>query len=503
VGERHVAFGRLALLGLILGLVGASASTAAAAPSRAARYPAKGTYAYETVYAGTYDFSYEVTAQSKSQTVHWTSDDSYTWYFDLLDVFHDDGDNRYSEVRSVGEDASGQADTKRDLTSGNNSDDVDGNCQITSTNKPYRQRRNGTFADSEDNPKVTAYWAVPAYADATAIYSRGWNGYHAAPGVSANCVRTADGQPTRSTIPDGHTLLHSPLATTDRGYDDYAAIAWRDKSVPSCGGDYLTPDAEFFRLWDGKGVVGLRDLPYEKSFHFTKSIGGRMDPGQAPITGATTATCSAHVSYATNVKMTSLTVSHRGSLIPTPNDGGPAPDIDHDTPAAEPSIGRRAERQGRQPPPGRRSRHPERERGSDAARTRFRAQGHRARAVPRHAGDRGGHAGRVRAGDLAAPAGGTTVCRCVRGFIRPDLGQRQDSRPHADPVRRRADSGRPVGVHDASEQAGACARAARPQPRRTRRPRHRRHEDGDDPAAVAVNPRDPGPYAALRHARWP
>jgi hypothetical protein len=338
VGERHVAFGRLALLGLILGLVGASASTAAAAPSRAARYPAKGTYAYETVYAGTYDFSYEVTAQSKSQTVHWTSDDSYTWYFDLLDVFHDDGDNRYSEVRSVGEDASGQADTKRDLTSGNNSDDVDGNCQITSTNKPYRQRRNGTFADSEDNPKVTTYWAVPAYADATAIYSRGWNGYHAAPGVSANCVRTADGQPTRSTIPDGHTLLHSPLATTDWGYDDYAAIAWRDKSVPSCGGDYLTPDAEFFRLWDGKGVAGLRDLPYEKSFHFTKSIGGRMDPGQAPITGATSATCSAHVSYATNVKMTSLTVSHRGSLIPTPNDGGPAPDIDHDTPAAEPSI---------------------------------------------------------------------------------------------------------------------------------------------------------------------
>lgn len=330
-----------AVTAVVFGITVGFASTAAgAAPERAAKYPAKGTYAYETVYNGSYEYTYEITAHSKNQDVHWTSDNSYTWSFILLDVFHDDGHMRYTEVRSVGENASGHADTKRDVSNATTQDDVDENCQITSKDKSFDQRFRGEYADPTiGDPKVTTFWAVPAYADATGIYIHGWAGYHAAPGVSANCVRRADGQTTRSTIPDGHTVLHSPLSSTDWGYDNYAALDWRDKAVPSCGGDYLAPSADFFRLWEGKGVAGLMDLPFEQSFGFHKSISGRMTPGKAPISGATSASCNAHVSYETNVKMSALTVSRKGTLVPTPNDGGPAPNLDHDTPADPPGSG--------------------------------------------------------------------------------------------------------------------------------------------------------------------
>jgi hypothetical protein len=72
----------------------------------------------------------------------------------------------------------------------------------------------------------------------------------------------------------------------------------------SCAGEYLSPNADFYRLWDGSAKTNIDSLPYEQSFGFHNSINGTAGPGNFfDSFGEGAATCNIAVSYETNVVM--------------------------------------------------------------------------------------------------------------------------------------------------------------------------------------------------------
>ena len=303
---------------VVCGLV--LAAGAVAKPSRSAKQLK--TLEYVTVYSGSFAMSNDWHNCAAGECSDWKMPDHYQWIIMRTDRFHDDGDNRFTETNIVQEKATGEAQDTGQSTPLN--------CPVIATGAAYKTVRSGRFVDTDNKDlKLPVYWSVPGYSDSAGKYfyfdSVGQTpsapgiptaGYLWAPGVTLRCTVHGNGHSFTYTYPDGTALTGGisgvgPAISTL--YDKVTADQWKDHQVPSCGGQYLTPDPSFYQLWDGSTLIRQLSLPFERSFGFSKSIGGTAGPGNFfEQEGAGPATCKYSVSYDTNVLMYMATTKGKG-----------------------------------------------------------------------------------------------------------------------------------------------------------------------------------------------
>jgi hypothetical protein len=299
---------------------------AAAAPGSGRPAAAGKTYAWQTVYAG----SYRYTGDTKFKEATGSTEDSqsvvYGWAIIRVDTFRALGRNRFQETVTV-LDRSGGAGTLRNTVTRAGQQPMVAtavDCTVVSTGRPISRSRTGDLgvAAKGTQPSALVSWAVPWLTDRTGQYYFDGTPFDQsrstvvgdAPGVTQHCVDRSLDQ--RYVVQDGTNLLDVGVETTSGTiagnygwfhYDKTSALAWQSHQYPTCGGKELTPDREYFDLWDGSASVPIESLPYSKTFAFDKTISGPMSSPSKIDTQATSATCSDSVHLSSRVAFTQLT----------------------------------------------------------------------------------------------------------------------------------------------------------------------------------------------------
>lgn len=232
----------------------------------------RGLYIYLTEYSGQFSYASLTCTQTGATDQVVTS---YNFLLAQMDVYIDHGEHRFTERVAVRATATGQTvETRTDdgITTYRQT------CTDTQRGGIYRASRNGKYYDEQPGASDADFgvaWQLPWETDSRArYYFDGVPG--GAPGVSMDCVQTGDGVTYKFTAPDGTSLVPN--------YDKTTALQWQKHELPACGGDYLTPNDEFFLLWDGATNVPTAHVgallefqkPFYKNFSFAKSIAGTL-----------------------------------------------------------------------------------------------------------------------------------------------------------------------------------------------------------------------------------
>lgn len=340
---------------VVLPLSGATRAAATSSAVAASHSSGQESYAWETLYTGSYSFTGDMmfTNTDPTGTEELSDHAAYSFAIDVIDTFTKMSNHKFSETARVVDQSIGATQIRDkvgiETEAPTTSTSID--CTVVSTCSTLRRSRTGIFgAPSPGKPAALVSWAVPAIADATGQYFFDGSAFdpqrsavaNDAPGVTQHCVdHTID---KRYTVQDGATLLDASTYTTTGvqsgdypwfHYDKNAAEGWKSHAFPSCGGKELTPTTQFDDLWQADALVPLGELPYEKDFTFTGSVKGAISDPKRVDYNATKGQCSDTVAYATHVSFAQLTCGSpsTGDAVPAPAPHSSTPLPDGATPS--------------------------------------------------------------------------------------------------------------------------------------------------------------------------
>ena len=257
---------------------------------------------YQTIYQGDYSYSSRICTDAG---VKKTVDTTYKFVIDVVDSYTDngsqaDGLGKYTEKVEIAASASGGS--SESTYNDNELTDMTTCTVVSDPTRIFTATRKGTYIESEVKGLSDAarnyevYWSVPWRTDTHGVYILD-HVPDSAPGVGENCTETTgDGTSRNYTAQDGTSLVTY--------YDKTTALQWQDHALPSCGGDYLTPDDQFFKLWNSSTstTLPLVHNGYRDSFSFAKSISGDLGGKEGP------GSCAYKVNYATQVFFSPWTI---------------------------------------------------------------------------------------------------------------------------------------------------------------------------------------------------